>query len=318
MPINKNKLIFLAIMFFCLSIMAASIIYFKQNNPAKNNFKADQPEIKNNEIKKEDAALGTSTIENDLEYYEEAGKSDDPSACQSIKVNISRDLCLQTVAINTTSSTTCKNISDKNIKSNCLDRSILEKAVLTSDINECSAISQKMLKKSCLERIAKIKQNITCDKIIDNDLAVSCISTVNYMKAKKENNSKICHTITDSIIKANCLSEIEKIDLHSDSDKDGLDFLGEILNGTDPDKADSDNDGFKDGTEVSRGFNPDGPGDTKPKEKISLIKCADIKDADIKILCYQEMTAQILDLLNCHLVKNEKLKAYCVINNIYR
>jgi hypothetical protein len=100
--------------------------------------------------------------------------------------------------------------------------------------------------------------------------------------------------------------------LHSDNDKDSLDFLQEIISGTNPDNKDSDGDGHLDSEEVTKGFNPDGEGVLPITEPISVLDCKDIKDEEIKSLCMIETKNKILDLLSCNNLNTGKLKDFCL------
>jgi LPXTG-site transpeptidase (sortase) family protein len=60
--------------------------------------------------------------------------------------------------------------------------------------------------------------------------------------------------------------------LDSDPDKDGLPNYLEYVYGTNPLKADTDGDGYSDRQEIANGYDPDAPGDAKPRVEISISK----------------------------------------------
>ena len=57
-----------------------------------------------------------------------------------------------------------------------------------------------------------------------------------------------------------------------DPDGDGLPNYLEYVHATDPTKADTDKDGFTDRQEITNGYDPDAPGDAKPKVDIEIKK----------------------------------------------
>lgn len=58
----------------------------------------------------------------------------------------------------------------------------------------------------------------------------------------------------------------------SDPDKDNLPNYLEYIHGTNPLKADTDGDGYFDRQEITNGYDPDAPGDTRPAVEISVAK----------------------------------------------
>lgn len=60
--------------------------------------------------------------------------------------------------------------------------------------------------------------------------------------------------------------------LDADPDKDGLPNYLEYVHGTNPLKADTDGDKFSDRQEITNGYDPDAPGDTKPAVEFTIAK----------------------------------------------
>jgi len=249
--------------------------------------------------------------QNDLANFNKAQESEDVNSCNLVKDDSVKNFCVQEIASTTDATSSCLLISDKEGQSNCSSQILFRDIVKNKNLADCQKIEQTMLKKSCIESIAENNKDSDCSVIAEQDLKNTCLSIIYYQQAKIKNDSKTCLKIPELLRRANCLSEIEKIDLHSDADKDGLDFLQEIINGTDPNNPDTDGDGFKDGAEVIGGFNPDGKGlllETKP---FNIIDCKTIKDVNIQGMCLSELNGAPLDLLKCAEIKISTLRDYC-------
>lgn len=251
-------------------------------------------------------------IQNDLANFNKAQKSQDANSCNLVKDDSIKNFCVQEIAFQTKTTSTCLLIDNKDGQSECSSQILFRDIVKNKNLADCEKIDQTMFKKSCIESIAEKNYDSDCSVIVDQDLKNTCLSIIYYQQAKAKNNSKVCLQIPELIRRANCLSEIGKIDLHSDADKDGLDFLQEILNNTDPNNPDTDGDGYKDGDEVRGGFNPDGVGPISTVKPSNIISCSDIKDELIKVICSHELKDQGVDINNCSTLKDLKLKAYCL------
>ena len=90
--------------------------------------------------------------------------------------------------------------------------------------------------------------------------SVVCVNLYENSLFTKSRNISDCNSIEWLYYRARCLSGISGVGLVSDLDKDGLNFMDEIYQGTNPENPDTDGDGFLDGAEVEGGYNPLGDG----------------------------------------------------------
>ncbi|MFZ2310783.1 MAG: thrombospondin type 3 repeat-containing protein [Patescibacteria group bacterium] len=250
-------------------------------------------------------------LKNDEINFTKAQEDKDVNSCLLIKDSFSKNLCIQELAVTSKDITSCAIITDEEFRSNCSSSVSLEVAVASQKLDECQKITDSMLAKTCVERVTENSAKINCDLLSDQNLRNSCLSINYYQQAKSANDFKICNQIPELVKRANCLSEIKKIDLHSDADKDGLDFLQEIVSNTNPDNKDTDGDGHSDSEELVKGFNPDGAGTMAQIETINIMPCKDIKDEEIKALCTLELKGKPLDLFRCKDLNPGKLKDFC-------
>jgi LPXTG-site transpeptidase (sortase) family protein len=106
---------------------------------------------------------------------------------------------------------------------------------------------------------------------IKNTVSVSPIIDMNAeLKKRLGSTTFSVETYTDWA-KRNGLSNANN-GLDVDPDKDGLLNYLEYAHGTNPLKADTDGDGFTDQQEITNGYDPDAPGDTKPLVEVTLSK----------------------------------------------
>ncbi|MHB8903506.1 MAG: hypothetical protein ACYC40_00145 [Patescibacteria group bacterium] len=266
---------------------------------------------KTNQNEQVDKSLSKIELQKDLDNFQKAQENNNLDSCSLISNGLSRDFCVQEIAVRTKASSSCLLIGVQETQSNCLSITRLNSATANKDLIECQKIEQPMLVKTCIERIAESDKNTDCNLITNSELKNNCLSVIYYQKAKSSKDAKVCRQIPELIRRANCLSELENIDLHSDADKDGLDFLQEIVNNTDPNNPDTDGDGYKDGDEFKNGFNPDGQGTLALAQSPSSIDCQDIKDETIKAACFLEFKNHLLDFSKCSEIKDAKLKDYC-------
>ena len=302
---NKKRLFLIASLLIGLLLLFSFIFYIFYSQQKKTEVIGL---IQNKQINKTESKI---ELQSDLDNFKKAQENNNLDDCLVISNNLSKDFCVQEIAVKTKASSSCLLISDQNSQTNCLATILLNLAIVDKNLAACQEIQQSMLAKTCVEKIVESDTNADCNLIKDQVLKDSCWSVIYYQKAKDTKDSKFCEQISELIRKANCLSELKNIDLHSDADKDGLDFLQEIANNTDPNNPDSDNDGYKDGDEFKNGFNPDGPGALALVQSPSVIACKDIKDAVIRSICFSELKNQLLDISKCSEIKDEKLKEYC-------
>jgi hypothetical protein len=300
---NKKRLYLLISIIAVLLLFFVLFFYFtKQNNQGKKTNPINQ-------INKTDSKIET---QKDLDNFNKAQENNSIETCSLISNNLSKDFCIKEIAVRTRATSSCLLIGDTNSQTDCSSMILLDSATASKDLAGCQEIQQSMLTKTCIERVVETDKNADCNLIKDQDLKDRCFSVFYYLKAKSANDIKLCKQIPEIIRRANCLSEMQNIDLHSDADKDGLDFLQEVANNTDPNNPDTDGDGYKDGDEFKNGFNPDGKGSLALAESPSNVACKDIKEEDIKAACLTELKGQPLDITKCGEIKDEKLKEYCV------
>lgn len=292
MNISKPKLYL--IIFLLLGLVFAGV--FAYRNFHKNIIITQPPKVE---------------FKDDLNNFNQAQEAKNVDSCLQIKDLTSKDFCIEELAVKTQTTSTCATLSTSDIQNNCVAKVSFNTIITSNNIADCQKIDQSMLAKACVETIAASDKTAKCDLIADQSLRDGCFSVIYYQQAKNTNSADLCNKIPELIRRANCLSELQHIDLHSDADKDGLDFVQEILNGTDPNKADTDGDGHNDGVEIKGGFNPDGPGNLVISGTPNLILCKDIKDTEIQAICSQELPDKILDLFKCKDIKDPKLKAFC-------
>lgn len=293
--------------FVVLFLLVFTYSYFKQRSG-----EVVSPAPINNPVVSDLKPQTEAELQNDIDNFNQAQAKQDVSLCQAVQNGQSKDFCVQEIAISTQNTSFCLSIASEPTKEDCVSHVLSKVAVANNSLLDCQKIKQAMIAKDCVEKIASLSVTIDCKALTDANLANSCLSLVYYNQAKAKNDSKICNLIPELIRKANCLSEVEKIDLHSDADKDGLDFLQEILNNTNPNKADTDSDGHLDGEEVKSGFNPDGLGMISEIKPITSVNCQDISDNGIRSLCLLELKDKPLDYSKCNLIKNLTLKKYCL------
>lgn len=300
---NKKKIyIILAIVFLIILIISFLVIFnINKSKKIAEPLKIETPTTQELRISEQ----------NDISNFTNAQNSQNIDLCKLVKNNEYKDTCIKEIALKSGATSTCSTIANEQVKINCSSMILLNKAVQNRNIGECELVEQSMLKQTCVERIAEADSKINCNLLNNSNLKNTCLSIIYYLQAKESRDLKLCNQIPELIRRANCLSEIQNIDLYADTDNDGLSFLQEILNGTDPNKADTDGDGFKDGDEIKGGFNPDGQGLLNPPVEINIVSCSSIKDEAIKQVCVFELKEQSIDLFKCPDLKNIKLKEYC-------
>lgn len=176
------------------------------------------------------------------------------------------------------------------------------------DIVACEKLDDLMLEKTCLEGVIELNyEKVNCESLSQPELINFCLSEKFGRLARKNNDATLCEKIPDGIKKANCLSEIKKIDLHSDADKDGLDFLQEIINGTDPNNPDTNNNGINDAEEIKLKINIQSSGK-------NIVRCGEVNDKRLAGICLSELGYNGLGFFNlseCYKIKNLDLKEFC-------
>lgn len=212
----------------------------------------------------------------------------------------------------------CKTITNTDVQRTCSAQINLNAALSSKQISACEKINDAMFKRSCVEQLATQDEADACKTLTDSSLQDTCLSIVYYEQAKANNKAETCNSIPELIRRANCLSELKNIDIHSDNDGDGLDFLQEIMNDTNPDNRDTDGDGYQDGFEFQQGFNPDGSGSLNAAIPTNDEYCQKLSDERLKIICINEFAGKPLDLFDCNQVKAKDLHDYCLKNPIIK
>lgn len=296
MKIKKNYLyfIFVAIIFLLVFFFIFGYSYFKKIYQI---------------TKSPEQTEAITQIQNNNYIYDQARTTGDVNLCQDSSSDEAKALCIRQIAVDSQSTSSCLAIMDEGIKNNCLISASFERAVSAGSLLDCQNLGEQAFIMSCVDKVVKQSNNFDC-LVLDNlDAKYRCLSNLYYKQAKEKNDSNICNLIPELSNRANCLSDIEKVDLHSDADNDGLSFLDEILNSTNPNDPDTDNDGHLDGEEISAGYNPKGEGVLTIKYGIY---CPDIKDGDIKLLCANEVKDYFLDYTKCDEIVNQRLALYCI------
>lgn len=182
----------------------------------------------------------------------------------------------------------------------------LTSVVEKQDITVCEKLNDFMSAASCLEKIIELNsEKANCELLSQPELINFCLSEKFGQLARKNNDAILCEKIPDGIKKANCLSEIKKIDLHSDADKDGLDFLQEIINGTDPNNPDTNHNGVNDAEEAKAAG-------AYVKQIVSMaVSCDKIGDKKLAAVCLSEFGYSGFNLSGCDTIKSPELKEFC-------
>lgn len=224
-----------------------------------------------------------------------------------------KDLCLKQAALVAFDRKVCQEINEADLKADCLAKVGLLTAVEEKNLSACEDLGDLMISKTCLKRIVqKDYETANCDSLKQKELVLFCLSEKNGLLARKTGEANLCQLIPEAIKRANCLAELKKIDLYSDADKDNLNFLQEILSGTNPDNPDTDGDGQPDGVEIANGYNPDGSGKLNEILPAFIIKCADIKDLNLRTICQAEYNGGQINLKSCDGIRNRQLLGYCL------
>jgi hypothetical protein len=206
----------------------------------------------------------------------------------------------------------CTTIINSDVQKTCGAQIMLNAALKSDKFSDCEKIEDTMFKRSCVEILAASGTIASCQEISAANLRDTCLSIVYATQAKSQNKAETCNLIPELVRRANCLSEVKKIDLHSDADNDGYDFLQEILAGTNPDKKDTDGDGYPDGYEAQNGFNPDGQGSLNPNIPNNITYCKALTDTKLKGICLKEFEGNPLDDFDCNKVLIKDLRDHCL------
>lgn len=310
---RRIKILFLILVL----ILVFGVIFFVLSNrktkdqilfrEAPDNETVNEIDKKNDKKNEPDPIVEENKENKNEEQYNLAIKTTNISVCKQILDARVKNLCFGELALLTANLENCRLIdSDQEIK-DCQDSVRMKKAESGNDLKACLEIQQPMLQKTCVQGVAaKDFKNADCQVLNQEELKNSCLSEKYLFVAKAEKKEDNCFKIPNPYYKANCLSEIRKVSLNSDADKDSLNFLKEIINGTDPNKFDTDGDGFSDGVEVKKNYNPVGQGSLNRE-----YKCDGIEDGRIKLACLAEFPNKTINFSRCGAIKDWNLKKYC-------
>jgi hypothetical protein len=167
------------------------------------------------------------------------GKGSDAAACQQLAVSL--------VAASAKATAACDVLSGSS-----KDQCVLRTAFASGDASMCSTIVDAGVRDLCARQFVQMDAD-NCTQLGGGE--TECDTERLYAAALKSGDPASCDS-PDAQAKANCLEKLAG----TDQDQDGLSFIEEHHYGTSDTNADTDGDGFKDGDEVSKGFNPAGPG----------------------------------------------------------
>lgn len=254
----------------------------------------------------------------DKYYYGLAKSSLDYSNCENITSTISKNICYQQIALSLNEKKICEYINDTEKKSRCIELIKTDEIKKNGDISKCNILNDPTLQITCVKNTILNNKQTDCSEIKNEKLKEYCNAENYFNMAKNTNDSEYCQKINTGIIRANCFSLIEKKDLFSDDDNDGINYKDEIIKGINPDMADTDGDGFNDGDEINQGYNPAGTGKIDSGNYLNKIMCEDIEDDDLQSLCFYSVPEGFIDLLNCQLLKqNIDLYNYCMSKGVW-
>lgn len=281
----KQKIWYAISVILLLALMAAGFLIYQKSLES---LPASPPVVNNNSpvVSTTTPALTQAEIDNDQLTFIKAQENNDAQLCTTI--------------------------INSDVQRTCGAQIMLNAALKSDKFSDCEKIEDTMFKRSCVEILAASGTVASCQEISTVNLKDTCLSIVYATLAKSQNKAETCNLIPELVRRANCLSEVKKIDLHSDADNDGFDFLQEILNGTNPDNKDSDGDGYPDGYEAKNGFNPDGQGSLNSDIPNNLTYCQALKDTKLKGICLKEFEGNPLDDFDCNKVLIKDLRDHCL------
>lgn len=259
----NKKYIYLSVLILLAIFLLIGLFYYV----SKNEKLEDQKKIYNAEnldIEKKDI---TKMSNNEIySLIEEDGKKE---YCKYMDSQHLIDLCLEVVAIKSKDLGICSEIKEENITVSCKNSVILQKATEENNISQCGELETEKKQQNCFNNLFNDQIIIQdCDKIVvkktgdsenswdEYSLNQYCKDMVNFREATKSKDVEKCNVIFWNPTRAQCLGQVQVIPLNSDNDNDGLKFLDEIIQGTEPDMADTDGDGYKDGDEVKNRYSP--------------------------------------------------------------
>lgn len=254
----------------------------------------------------EDTWIPKITTADDENNFQQAKNLNNPDFCLLIEDQLSKNICLEKISENNLNMDACGLIDNREVKTNCQDSVSMVKA--EKNLVECNNINNAVLKIACIEKNYSFNKITDCEFLNNQETKNRCLSLFYYSEAKSTKDDKQCLLILEPIIRANCLSEIKGLDLYEDVDADGLDFLQETINNTNPNKKDTDGDGYDDKAELSSGYNPDGNGLLLPQK---IMECNSLSDKKLAEACLVENTNGLFDYSNCDKIINQELRFHC-------
>ena len=207
------------------------------------------------------------------EIYKLALSKLDPNICAKLEIQNKSDLCIKHIALEKISLDICDLIQSNITKQECANELLLKKAQEEKNLIFCNQLDDKYLLKTCVFKVLEqdialkecqkldLKNELKTDENLNEvELRYECENMIMYREGLNAKNISTCEAIEWPYYRAKCLAGIKNIGLNSDLDQDGLSFLDEIYEGTDPNNPDTDQDGYLDGAEVEGDYNPLGGG----------------------------------------------------------
>jgi hypothetical protein len=205
---------------------------------------------------------------------EMASESGSTSLCESLS-GIERESCFATVAATKGDERLCAEVKDETNHAACLDEAIRTRAIAAHDASLCSQMPDERRRAGCADTILGPVTSANCAQRDPEH----CPDYQATEEAVASGRTDACEGIADETMRLACMDAAGSSDpdgdgllatdetsfgtdpQKSDTDGDGLSDYDEVVTWkSDPTKADTDGDSFSDGTEVSGGYDPNGPG----------------------------------------------------------
>jgi hypothetical protein len=223
-------------------------------------FSKQTPAPSVNHVQEETADLGSperikkiSELEKNYQDSKKAVTNNDITLCPKTQESEYEE-CLFAVASTDSNWQLCSEIKNAELRSTCVEFSLLRTAITAGEIKQCEKLTSKEFYRQCLLGIITPASNLSvCDEAKTEEKTY-CTDIVNRQQAQAMKDVKLCEKIIDPALKSDC--EVVLKNLSQDSDQDGLTDAEENAYGTDAFSADTDGDGFSDKVEITKGYDP--------------------------------------------------------------